>query len=382
MKLKSFLTSSPKSRQLEQPKRSRTERADSHPATASTSGGAQTSRPSLKRVDSLPAQLPSNPLQRTEVKPDRKPITRPRPDAEPPVDFADPPKPRKLFGVTLPFQKQLEKRAEVRRIKDGAEKKFASLGHNTENYNEFKEQLHTDPEYREAIQDRHPDFITYRTNQKEKAFEKLSAAHPRLRAEMANARNEVNSIPNGATATRMMNKGEQAFLTNAFNQIQEALRKERSEFHIHGETAIIGNKKGEITHFEYTPAGESHAKIEKGSKYHLHTHPPLMEPFTSSASGMDHQIAAKLYYRHKMTTFVTNGKDVLHIQPHSTELVRLTPDPKHEAIMGKFPEAFKLPDPQRPPRPFSNHEAPAAYKGKHSVSLKALFSKPERGNIG
>ena len=75
-------------------------------------------------------------------------------------------------------------------------------------------------------------------------------------------------------------------------------------------------------------------------------------------------MAAHMYRLHdnKMGAYVTNGKDVLHIQPDSLELVKLIPDPKVERKLGKFPEAFKLPTPQRPPYPFPNHEAPAAFR--------------------
>ena len=67
-------------------------------------------------------------------------------------------------------------------------------------------------------------------------------------------------------------------------------------------------------------------------------------------------------FNNRMTEYLTNGKDVLHIHPASLELVKLLPDPRVEKILGKFPEAFRLPTPQQPPHPFSNHEAPAAFK--------------------
>jgi hypothetical protein len=58
----------------------------------------------------------------------------------------------------------------------------------------------------------------------------------------------------------------------------------------------------------------------------------------------------------------------MHIRPDSTELVRLLPNPNPEAELGEFPVAFTLPEPQQPPRPFSNHEAPAAFGNGGGVS--------------
>lgn len=74
--------------------------------------------------------------------------------------------------------------------------------------------------------------------------------------------------------------------------------------------------------------------------------------------------AANLYLLHnnKMESYVTNGKDVLRISPTSLELTKLIPDPIWEERLGKFPVAYQVPDPQQPPYPFSNHEAPAAFR--------------------
>jgi hypothetical protein len=69
-----------------------------------------------------------------------------------------------------------------------------------------------------------------------------------------------------------------------------------------------------------------------------------------------------LFADNKANEYVTNGKDVMHIHPASMELVKLIPLPRVEERMGKFPEAFRLPEPQQPSRPFANHEAPAAVR--------------------
>ena len=77
-----------------------------------------------------------------------------------------------------------------------------------------------------------------------------------------------------------------------------------------------------------------------------------------------------------MMAYVTNGKDVMHIPPDSTKLVKLLPDPKWEKRYGKFPVAFELPAPQKPSYPFSNHEAPATFKPwKEPMTLGSLFKK-------
>jgi hypothetical protein len=179
---------------------------------------------------------------------------------------------------------------------------------------------------------------------------------------MAQARNEIGALPNGATGTRMMREDEQKFLTEAFQGLRDGFKDK--PFHIHGETALVGGKDGKIVESNYSPEGNSYADIEKGDRYHLHTHPPFLEPFTSSASGADHYAAALMYTAldNKMDAYVTNGKDVLHIPPSSTELTRLIPDPAVEERLGKFPVAYELPVPQKRPYPFSNHEAPPAAK--------------------
>jgi hypothetical protein len=139
---------------------------------------------------------------------------------------------------------------------------------------------------------------------------------------------------------------------------------EKKPFHIHGESGAVGNKNGEIVFFNHNSKGTVDLTIREGDQYALHSHPPFSEPFTSSASETDHKGAAKSYlaFHNNLNEYVTNGKDVLHIPPASLKLVKLKPDPKVEETLGKFPEAFRVPDPQRPPYPFANHEAPGVLK--------------------
>jgi hypothetical protein len=337
-----------------------THEVDSRLAQPSSKQGAQPSGPILKRTNSVPARLPSHPLPRTEVQPVRKPITRAHPDTRPPRDFSSPPaESPKLFGIPLRTKKQVEQMNE-RRIRKGAERKAEAMkdmsdgtGYRFDNRSRF--------EYREVLRAYHPGYDTYSEEMKYKAL-LLWKNNPLYMAEVAQHRNEVNRIPNGATASRTMRPDEQVFLTHAFRDMRADF--ERHPFHIHGETALVGNAQGEVVEYKYTPALISHSTVSKGDKYSLHTHPPYGGPYQSSASAEDHRIAALNYldFDNKMGTYVTNGKDVLHIQPHSTELVKLIPDAEVEKKLGKFPVAFALPKPQDPPYPFANHEAPGALK--------------------
>ena len=304
----------------------------------------------MKRSDSLPARLPSDPPRRTEVKPIRHPITRPTPDAKPPVNF----------------------HAEEG-VREGSLKKTQALENRTDTYEHFAAIVEGDREFMEIIESRHPNYARYPSDRKFAAM-KAVEGHPRFIAEVVKLRNEIHSIPSAATSTRMMKPDEQRFLTHAFRELKAEFQKKRRQHRIHGETALVEDKKGWITEFNYSAKSDSSVSIYRGDKYHLHTHPPLHEPLTSSASEGDHRIAAE-HYRMKnneMMTYVTNGKDVLHIPPDSTELVKLLPDPAVEKQMGKFPVAYTLPDPKIPLHPFSNHEAPAAFKSK---------PKPPRGNF-
>jgi hypothetical protein len=313
-------------------------------------------------VKSLPAVLPSHEAPPTEVKPARKPITRAQADAHPPQDFALPPdkgKSLKICGIPLPIRKgkaELE-RLDEERIKQGAIKKGWDILEKSDDTG-YAVDFRTDPEYMDVIRAYHPGFDAYSEPQKSDAASKMLLNHPRFLAGMAQCRNELSRIPNGPTATRKMEPEEQKFLTHAFRRIQEDIGGK--PFHIHGELGVTGNREAEITGFDHNPAGSLTMPGNEGDKYHLHTHPPYGEPFTSSAGIQDHKQAAVGYMRrgNKMDMYVTNGKDVLHIQPHSTELVKLVPDPEVEKKLGEFPEAFRVPRPQLPPYPFANHEAP------------------------
>jgi hypothetical protein len=299
----------------------------------------------LQRSNSNPARPPSNTPERTQVKPDRPEITRSEPDPKKPKHFG------RILGIPLPF-----------RTNAGAKQKEQAMGdHKSISFHDLEPELKRNPELMDIIKKQHPKFDRYSMAGKAKTLNLLKD-HPAYTVALTKVQNEKLRIPTGPTASRTMKPGEQKFMTNAFQQLNEDIQK--NPFHMHGETAITGTKDGEITQFNHTPGGVSHASPAKGDKYHLHTHPPFMEPSTSSASREDHNVAAKFYLRenNKTGTYVTNGKDVLHIQPDSTELVKLIPDPKQEEKLGKFPVSFSLPDPQRPPNPFSNHEAPAAFK--------------------
>jgi hypothetical protein len=218
------------------------------------------------------------------------------------------------------------------------------------------------PEYREALLSVHPRLPKYTMEKKLKAIQALLVSHPKFRAEMGKWRNEMLGIPNHATSRRVMSRDEQTFLTNAMHRIREEV--ERDPFHMHGESGVLGAGDGGLTWFGHNPEGCINIPRQPGDKYHLHSHPPLAEPFTSSASEQDHKVASMLYryMNDKKSTYVTNGKDVLLIQPDSLELIKLIPDSNLQNELGKFPEAFRLPKPQLPPRPFSSHEAPIAFK--------------------
>jgi hypothetical protein len=224
----------------------------------------------------------------------------------------------------------------------------------------FASLIRRDPEFKEMVYTKHPYVDGYDDSQKTEVIKEM-INHPRFRAEMAKARNEAGAIPSRPTASRTMRPEEQHFLTLAFRRLQESFQ--RNPFHIHGETAIVGEWDGRPRWMKYFPTSEAQLNIGPGDKFNLHTHPPFIEPFTSSASEADHRAAALVYWHENMgmDTFVTNGKDVMHIPPDSTELIKLVPDPEVEKQLGNFPVAFKL-DPQQPPRPFSNPESPATFR--------------------
>ncbi|HLP41023.1 MAG TPA: hypothetical protein VK465_05915 [Fibrobacteria bacterium] len=290
---------------------------------------------------------------RPEVKAARPPTTRTEPDKFPPMHFSPPPARSKFLGIPLPFRKS--------GITQGAKLKEEILVKNPYRFKDIEPIVMKDhPDLAEIVREHSPNYDRDPSHMKSKAMNEALKCHPKYLAIRLQHLNATHRQPTVATATRTMTPGEQTFLTDAFQRIHEDVQKK--PFHIHGESAVIGNKKGEITDFHHEAKAHVGMPIEKGDKYYLHTHPPLWEPATSSASLSDHKNAAFHYFEdnRKILSFVTNGKDVLHIQPASMELVKLIPDSKMEETLGKFPIAFKLPDPQQPPYPFSNHEAPGA----------------------
>ena len=317
-------------------------------AQASSSGtqGVE-SNPALKRTNSLPTHLPSHPRQSTEVKPVREPITRPAPDLEPPFDFQ-----------TVDIQGDSKKLRCAALKAVGLE--FALKNHFMKKW--LLPRINSDPHLMECLTSMHPKLKHYTLKNKLKAYSDLASTHPALRAEIAAKRNALYKIPSYATSTRLMKPMEQKFLSAAMRSIREDVAEK--PFHRHGESGVTGNRNGEVVKFTHNPHGSVQLTTDGGDKYLLHNHRPFGEPFTSSASEADHKKAARSYRipNTKTKSYVTNGKDILHIQPDSMELVKLLPDPKVEEALGKFHEAFRLPAPQQPPHPFSNHEAPAAFK--------------------
>jgi hypothetical protein len=219
-----------------------------------------------------------------------------------------------------------------------------------------------DPQYRELLESMHPRIQAYSSDKQDKAYDAVTGSHPKFTADLASAFNQWTTIPNHATSIRKMEPFEQLFLTNAMRRIREDVANR--PFHIHGESGVLGDENGNVTWFGHSPEGKIGIPVMPDYKFVLHSHPPFMEPATSSASELDHEAAADSYLKFKAMEYVTNGKDVLHIRPDSLELVRLHPDPSREWLLGKFSEAFQVPDPQRPPRPVSKHEAPAAFPEK------------------
>jgi hypothetical protein len=312
--------------------------------------------PGLKRVDSFPAHLPSTTPPSAEAKPERPSITRPVPDTEPPTDLQPyAPGKREAAAIKERFVRALD----VSYMEEGLWRRVEST-----------------PDYFDFLLSVHPNYMSYTPAQRIAAIENMAFKHPALLAEIALVRNGYNTVPNYPTASRTMHPEEQKFLAKAFQRINEDVQQK--PFHIHGESAVVGNQDGEITYFGHNPAGAISAPSQEGDKFHLHTHPPYGEPFTSSASEADHLVSAQLYLHHdnQASAYVTNGKDVLQIDPTSLHLIKLNPDPKMEEQLGKFPTAFKVPTPQEPPKPFSNHEAPAAFKGNWEPP--AGWKPPER----
>jgi hypothetical protein len=316
-------------------------RGASSSSSSKPNRSAQVSCPAFKRSKSLP-RLPSHPLQPAEVKTAREPISRPGPDTRTPMEFRD------AGGK--------DKRAEA---------KFAYMGKGQEQsgmWELFESATERTSEYMQLVESIHPKIRRYNVHDAADAHQATLQSHPRFLAGMAKLRNEENAIPNYPTSTRLMDPQEQRFLTRAMQRIRE--EAEKKPFHIHGESGVVGNAHGDITWFGHVFANSIEVPLQSGDKYTIHSHPPFAEPFTSSASEADHQHAAASYLRDNLgiNEYVTNGRDVLHIQPDSLELVKLVPVPIVEKSAGKFPEAFRIPEPRKPPYPFSNHEAPAAFK--------------------
>jgi hypothetical protein len=319
---------------------------NSRVAQTASKPGASSSDPALKRSKSLPARLPSDPLRPAEVKADRKPITRLGPD-------------RRYTRESYDFRRQAGGR------RAGAELKKEYMDDVKEMYPTdewIRSEISWNPDHMDLIKSVHPKFGSYSHEQKMKAFYNLVRSHPGLLAGLAKRRTQTYGVPNYPTSSRLMEPDEQQFLTRSMKLIQEDV--ERKPFHIHGESGAVGDKNGEIQEFTHNPKGSVTLTIQEGNRYAMHSHPPYMGPFTSSASDADHKVAAMLYsaFDNKMSSYVTNGKDVLQIPSDSLQLIKLHPDPEAEKTLGKFPEAFRVPDPQTPPRPFANHEAPAAFK--------------------
>ncbi|HLP42562.1 MAG TPA: hypothetical protein VK465_13720 [Fibrobacteria bacterium] len=331
--------------------------------------------PGLRRVESIPARLPSNTPEQPEIKPARTPITRKEPDNFPPMHFGRSPARATFFGIPIPFNISLPFRIPfpfsislpfslpIPFFKSsttvGSELKFDFLEKKPIRFRDTETAvMGTYPDLMDIVREHAPYYDHLPEHQRWEAMNEALGSHPKYLAARLQHLNAMSRIPTVATATRTMSPGEQTFLTNAFQRISEDVRNK--PFHIHGESAVVGNSKGEITNFQHEPGHGIDITLDPGDKYNLHTHPPFGEPATSAASQADHKIAADFYIWDKALSYVTNGKDVLHIQPDSTELVKLIPDPKMEGKLGKFPVAFTVPKPARPPYPFSNHEAPGA----------------------
>jgi hypothetical protein len=294
------------------------------------------------RSRSLPARLPSNPSAPVEVRTVRKSITRPLPDTKPPKQF------RAAGGM----QERIN--AKIAYINEVLEK--------DPKLSWAVSAIHSNTQCRGTLDYAHPRFRQYSRENQIKAVDAFCDSDPQLLVERAKRRNERHGIPNYATSSRVMKPLEQKFLASAMQCIRKDA--ESKPFHIHGESGAVGDAFGNLIWSGYNPKGSILFPIIKNEKYKLHSHPPFQEPHTSSASEPDHWLAAAMYLRStKSTCYVTNGKDVLQIQPDSMTLVKLIPDPKMEEKAGRFPEAFRLPEPQQPPRPFANHEAPASFRG-------------------
>jgi hypothetical protein len=323
-----------------------TKPVDSLTAKGASKPGAQSSGPTLKRSNSLPAHLPSHPREATEVKADRKPITRPEPD----LRYT-----RESFNFRLEAGGSRRGGAKLKQeFMEGVEKLYSPVRW-------MKEEISWNRDHMDLIHSVHPKFHCYSRKKQLKAFIDLANTHPQVLAELAKWRNREYGVPNYPTSSRLMKPDEQKFLSQAMQLIQENVA--RNPFHIHGESGVVGDKHGENLRFTHNPKDEVTLPVQKGDQYAMHSHPPFQDPLASSASEADHRVAAASYLEfNRLKEYVTNGKDVMHIPSDNLQLIHLHPDPKMEETLGKFPVAFTVPTPRQPAYPFHNHEAPAAFK--------------------
>jgi hypothetical protein len=368
-------TSSVKSHQGPRTTGAGNERVKSQSTNPPAKAGLPPLGPGLQRVDSNPARLPSNTPQRPEAKPIQgisegpfRPgkLSRTESDIFSPIHFGRSPVPpptlapaRATFlGIPFPFGKSESSTTKNESSTlHGSKLKEAYLEKNPYRFKDFEPSVTCHPDLMEIIKERYPNYDEADEYLRDKAMDKALKGHPKYLAEQLYHLNAINNAPTAATATRTMTEVEHKFLAGALHMVSEDVHDR--EFHIHGESSVIGNEKGELTHFHHEPRGGVKLILKEGDKYNLHTHPPFEEPATSAASVTDHKTAAFLYsHRNGHLSYVTNGKDVLHIQPDSMELVKLKPNPEMVKRYGEFPVGFMVPKPAQPPYPFFHHEAP------------------------
>lgn len=242
---------------------------NSRPARPWSQPGAQPSGPGLQRSNSLPAHLPSNPFQPTEVKTVRKSITRPEPDTRPPVDF------RHAGGD-----------------REAAKLKEETVSHIERNYfwGWLEKTIDGSPHYRKCLESIHPKITSYTREQREKAYDAFAWADPKLNAEIAKKRNRMFGIPNYATSRRFMDPIEQKFISQFMQRIGKDAGK--TSFHMHGEFGAVGDKKGKIVNFTHSSEQFISLTKKKGDQFSIHSHGPYNKPFDFSPSEGDHKQGA------------------------------------------------------------------------------------------
>ena len=335
------------------------ERVASQPTHPPAKAGLPPLGPGLQRVDSNPARLPSNTPERPEAKPIQgisegpfRPgkLSRTEPDIFPPMHFGRSPA-TKFWGIPLPFSKSS--------TIEGSKLKAAFLEKKSLPFQDIEKIIKdSHPDLMEIVKELSPKYDRLSDNLRRIDMKDALKGHPKYEDIKFEYQNKNARLTTFATATRTMTEVEHKFLAKAMQRIQEDV--ERKPFHMHGESAITGDKKGKITDFHHEPRGGVDITLKARDKYYLHNHRPFNEPATSIASLPDHIAAAETYFmgNRKALSYVTNGKDVLHIQPDSTELVKMLPNPEMVKKMGEFPVAFTTPKPAPRPNPFTNHEAP------------------------